>query len=229
MIDKLWELHLESIPDYKGKIWVNQTAGLDSRVLGGIISKRRQIDFGFYYYYKESEHNVKHVKKIVSLLNYKNFKFIKLDRFGYGGFDHAVKIITEGYHPELYPVDLVKLAIDINPSEYTYIVNSYGDAVSGRFKTKKRERKFFDEVYSKETHLPFTNFKSIEFPLWNPRLLGYFYSMPRYQRWFQHGYMMMIKKYLPELYEVPRCFEQGYKPVKMDMFYLPRAAWSKYR
>ena len=171
MIDKLWELHLESIPDYKGKIWVNQTAGLDSRVLGGMISKRRQIDFGFYYYYKESEHNVKHVEKIVKLLNYRDFEFIRLERFGYGGFDIAATMTKE------------------NPKNYRYIVNSYGDAVSGRFKTKRRERKFFDEVYSKETHLPLTNFKSIEFPLWNPRLVGYFYSMPRYQRWFQHGYM----------------------------------------
>jgi len=214
MIDTLWQLHIHSIPDYKGKIWVNQTGGLDSRVLGGIISKRRQIDFGFYYYYKESEHNLKHVEKIVSLLNYKDFEFIKMGQSGYGQFDNATFGLKLSYK---------------QIAKYRYIVNSYGDAVSGRFKTKKRERKFFDEVYSKETHLPLTNFKSIEFPLWNPRLVGYFYSMPRYQRWFQHGYMKMIKKHLPELYEVPRCFEEGHKPVKMDMFYLPRAAWSKYR
>jgi len=210
MIDTLWQLHLDSISDYKGRIWVNQTGGLDSRILGGIISKRRQIDFGFYYYYKESEHNVKHVEKIVKLLNYRDFEFIRLERFGYGGFDIAATMTKE------------------NPKNYRYIVNSYGDAVSGRFKTKKRERKFFDEVYSKETHLPLTSFKSIEFPFWNPRLVGYFYSLPRYQRLFQRGYMKMIKKHLPELYEVPRCFEMGYRPVKMDMFYLPRAAWSKY-
>lgn len=212
MIDKLWQIHNECVPDYQGKIWINQTGGLDSRILGAIISQRRQIDFGFYYYYAESEHNVEHVIKIVNLLDYKDFKFIKLSRSGYGGFDDAI----HGFNQP------------VNSKEYTYIVNSYGDAVSGRFRTKRRERRFYCEL-QKETNLPKTEFKSIKMPLWNPRFVGYMYSMPRYQRLNQHAYRMMIKKYLPELYEIPRCFEEGYRPVKMNKFYMPNVIWEKLR
>jgi len=208
MIDKLWQIHKESIPEYEGKIWINQTGGLDSRVLGWLVSQKRQIDMGFYYYYKESRPNLKHVEQLVSLMNYKDFKFIELERSGYGGFDAAAA--KTGY----------------DPSDYTYIVNSFGDSVSGRFRTKKRERRFWLEL-EKETHLPETKFKSIEMPLFNQRLIGYFYSLPRSQRMFQRAYIKMIKKYIP--FDIPRCFENGIEPIKMNWSYLPVATLRYYQ
>ena len=199
-IDEMWQLFQSSIPDYQGKIWVNMTGGLDSRVLAHIISQRRQIDMGFYYYYKESEHNLKHVEKLVERMDYKRFIFIKLDRFGYGGFDIAIK------------------KLDVDPMEYTYIVNVYGDVITGRLKTKSKERKHYLSL-TDERNIVKTKFKSVELACWNPRLVGYLCNMSRYDRIFQHAYRMMIRKYMGD--NIPRCFEEGIKPVPLS-YYVPR-------
>jgi len=210
MIENLYKIHKESIPDYEGKIWVNVTGGLDSRVLAYLISQKREIDFGFYYYGEETKHNLVHISNIVKQLDFNEFAYIKMDKAGYGQFDAAVERTGK------------------SPCKYTYVVNSYGDGISTRFTKKSRERKFYLNIYGDETDMPKTKFREIDMPLWNPRLVGYMHSLPRWQRWYQKAYIQMIKDYMPEIADIPRCFEFGHKPVKMNSLYLLGAAWQKY-
>ena len=62
MIDEMYELFMKNIPDYEGKICVPISGGLDSRVLAGLISKKRKIDLSYCQY--ELKYPVKELKDI---------------------------------------------------------------------------------------------------------------------------------------------------------------------
>jgi len=215
MIDELWELHNRLIPDYDGKIFISLTGGLDSRVLAGIISKRRKIDLGYYYYHDETKYNIPQVIRMRDLLNYKNFVFIK-------GPGHGIT------KQKIHPLEEVKKVYNLK--EYTYIVNGFGDIATGMSKTLKRNRQFYMQKgffvpggFYAQDFMTLKYFKTAHNPLWTPEFIGYLHSMPKYMRLFQYAYIQMIKKYLPKLYEVPRCYENGSgNPTKLDWYPIRR-------
>ena len=215
IIDEMWNLHNRLIPEYKGKIFISLTGGLDSRVLAGIISKRRQIDLGYYYYHKDTACNITHIRQLLKLLNYKDFCLVK-------GLSHG--ITKQLIHP------LEEISKKYNLKEYKYIVNGFGDIATGMSMTLKRNRSFYmqkdffvDGGFYAQDYKTLEYFGSADNPLWKPEFIGYLHSLPRYARFFQYAYIQMIKKYLPHLYDIPRCFEKGSgHPTRLDYYMLRR-------
>ena len=213
IVDEMWDLQNRLIPDYEGKIFISITGGLDSRVLAGIIGMRRDIDLGYYYWHPGTYQNIKHIEKIVNKLPYKDFKFIQ-------GAGHGVT------KQKIHPLS----AIPVNLKEYQYIINGFGDIATGMSMTLGRNRSFYMQ---KDFFVPggfyAQDFKTLNYfglvdnPLWKPEFIGYMHSLPKRLRFFQYAYIQMIKKYLPHLYDIPRCYEKGSgNPTRLDYYPIRR-------
>ena len=207
---KLWNI-FNDFEIKAGKICIGLSGGLDSRVLAGIISQRREIDLGFCFYTDETRCNIEYVEALVSRLNFKRFEFIDIVEHGKSNLSRAIKQLNHSYQLK----------------DYTLVVAKHMDVITGLRKTKQSDRQYYyDDMFLVENGMGYANtFKDCITPLWNPRLVGYMQSLPRSQRLFQRAYRQMIREYLPELWEVPRCFETG-KPVSLK-WYVPKRIYSK--
>ena len=215
IVDEMWDLQNRLIPDYEGKIFISITGGLDSRVLAGIIGMRRDIDLGYYYWHPETNQNRPHVVRLVNRLPYKYFECIE-------GKSHGISRQT--IHP------LEKVNKGYNLKEYKYIINGFGDIATGMSKTLRRNRLFYMQngffvpggFYSQD-YKTLSYFGSADNPLWKPEFIGYMHSLPKRLRFFQYAYIQMIKKYLPHLYDIPRCYEKGSgNPTRLDYYPIRR-------
>ena len=86
------------------------------------------------------------------------------------------------------------------------------DVMAGMLKTRKKERKYFLQTYKEmevEFWMNYAPWGGIIRPFDDPNMVGYFLSLPRWQRLFERAYIKMLNKYLPELAYIPRCFEKG--------------------
>jgi tRNA(Ile)-lysidine synthase TilS/MesJ len=220
IIDEMWEMHNDFvIPE--GKIFVALSGGLDSRVLAGIISLRRKIDLGMCMYHNRSTGNLNYVEHLVQNLDYEKFEYIDIGELRKAiSLDIAYNELGKGY----------------NLNEYTCLVCRYGETLSGRLHTKARERQFWlrrirrRKLLENDESIPrvdYSRFKDAIDPLYRKELIGYMFSLTRRQRFFQYAYMQMIKKYLPNLWKIPRCFETT-PPCKLD-YYLIRRTISRIR
>ena len=204
----MWEILNDiEIPD--GKLCIPITGGLDSRVLAGVVRQHRDIDYSFYFLSEKTKMNIPHVKAIADKCRVKKFELIKLDNVY--NTDEAVDEVMK-----IFP-----------KNKYIFGCHYYGGTITGMMKTHKQERYYFlneslvEEEYIKSFWAD--KFKEIWRPWWNARLVGYMLSLPRRDRIFQRLYIKMIKKYLPDLANIPRCFESvsGVKtpgtPTRIDM------------
>ena len=213
VIDEMWEL-FNNFTVSDGKICVPLSGGLDSRVLAGIISKRRPIDLGFHFYTDQGFYNHDVIHRLLEHLDYTNFECINIHthtkiNFGEIGDLNAAARTLFMFH------DLKK---------YTVTMPIQMDILTGRDLTKRYNRKhFYEMINDRDMNLVYFGAKS--YPLWNPVLVAYLQSLSRYDRFFQRAYRKMIRKYLPELWEIPRAFETG-PPVSLN-YYIPKRIYSK--
>jgi len=206
MISKTWKI-FNDFETPEGKICIGLSGGLDSRVLAGIISKRRPIDLGFCYYTEKTKYNVPVVKELVSNLRFKEFEYINIVSHEKTNVPRAVE----------------KLSRLHNLKDYTILIANHMDVITGLRYTKRLDREYYyKDMLPVQSGMTYTDyFKDYRTPFWNPRLVGYMQSLPRSQRFFQRAYREMIKKYLPDLWESPRCFETG-PPVPLNWYVINR-------
>jgi len=208
IVDDLWKIFNDfKVPE--GKICVPLSGGLDSRVLAGIISGRRKIDYGFCWVTDKTSYNKAEVNKLMRYLNYDNFDMIYLIKHEEQNMIRAVEILPKRY------------------LDSTIIIAKHMDVVTGLCKTNKRNRRYYYSDFKiVENGMGYADkFNYVSTPFWRPELVGYLHSLSYKQRFFQRAYRDMIKKYLPELWKVPRCFETG-EPVSLN-WYIPKRIWRK--
>lgn len=198
IIDEMWQIHIRSFDnlDIKEPLYVNITGGLDSRVLAGVLRYLGyNIARGHYVYDDSTKHNIKHIEKIVKILNFQDFRF----------YEHPFKWVLK------------------NPG--SFIIHPFGNFTTGMYRNRKtlrnkwlsRQSKVFESVkYFSHVIRPFDNIFYV----------GYMTNLPLRWHFQQYGYIQMIKKYLPELYVIPRCFEKNQPPISLD-YYPLRRVWSK--
>ncbi len=191
-IDEMWKI-FNDIEIPTGKLCIPITGGLDSRVLAGVVRQHRDIDYSFYFWSEKTRMNTEYVETIANRCRVKHLKLIKLDNV---------------YNTD----DAVDEVINIFPkNEYIFGCHFYGGTITGMMKTDKQERDYFlNESLAEEEYIQSfwaDKFKEVWRPWWNARLVGYMLALPRRDRIFQRLYIEMIKKYLPDLASIPRCFE----------------------
>ena len=206
LIDEMWEMHLRCLDFAKIEepLYVNITGGLDSRVIAGALKHQGyKISDGCFFYNQANRHNIPHVSKLVNILEYDHFQFI-----------HSVKMgrLEDWGEPT---EEMLKS---------TYVNNVYGDISTGSNLNKKEVRKYLQWVI--ETKIKYgdlhDHFQRVIDPFNNSIYVGFMLNLPKYLRVYQRGYRLMIRKYLPDLYEIPRCFEKNQQPVSLNYYILKR-------
>ena len=203
IIDEMWYMHLKSFDfvDIEEPLYCNITGGLDSRVLAGVARHLGyKIADGHYAFAKNTKDNIDYVEAIHKALDYKNFHYY-LRPFSWEGTKRK---------------DLGK---------YIYLFHPFGNFSTGMYRNRSflREKWFsrMPRVFEAEKY-----FKKVVQPFDNIFYVGYMTNLPMRYHFQQYGYRMMIKKYLPDLWDIPRCFEKGQKPVPLN-YYIPRRMWNK--
>ena len=219
MIDKAYSLFVDSIPDYKGKICVAISGGLDSRLLAGLVSKKRKIDLA-YTFYRTKDRVLGQGTNALPFAA-KIAKECKVDKYFQICVDNDTKEdrrLTMGY-PKVQKrktlTGLRKLNGKVKLKDYTVLLAHGADSYTGvevnpltlfSYKKKDEETKQKKILYEKEI-FPITfgrYFKDWDIPLWNDQLVEFFLGLPFRYRFQQNLYRKMIIKYFPELAKIPR-------------------------
>ena len=226
MVDKLYNLFEKSIPDYTGKICVPISGGLDSRVLAGLISKKRKIDLSYcqYFSYRPRQTSYKDVEYAAAIA-----KICGVERF--------IPILTNGSsHKDLEAIEGLPLEENlkksmmytgvrmlnniVNLKDYTIVSGHMVDIFTGvgvtpftLFSYKKKD----DEIAIKRDQYygygyggkgifqgTYGAFAKWDCPLWNQELIDFCLNLPIKYRFLQYLYRQMIQKYFPELAKIPR-------------------------
>ena len=206
----MWEMHLRclDLAKIEEPLYVNITGGLDSRVIAGVLKHQGyKIANGCFFYNIANCHNVPHVKKLVNILKYDNFEFKDSKTMG---------TVEDWGEPT---EEMLKS---------TYVNNVYGDIATGSSLNKKKIRKYLQWVIKNKIKYGDlrNHFKRVIDPFDNSIYIGFMFNLPKYLRVYQRGYMLMIRKYLPNLYEIPRCFEKNQEPIDLN-YYIPKRIISK--
>ena len=208
LIDDMWQVHLACIPRYEGKLFIPLTGGLDSRILVGII-RHLKMDvelFGYYYYQKCDIHNLEHITKITNIYNYAGFDFYLNPLDDYMAFNHH-KAYTE-------------MNQKYNFKDFTLIIHRDGLEINGGLWPGKRRRDYWyvRAVNPREKYDESQWFKEVSYPFFNALWVGFMDSLPKHLKFKQHGFIQMIRKYLPEVYDIPRCYDKGNPPIPLKHF-----------
>lgn len=221
MIDKMYLMFMDSIPDYEGKICVPLSGGLDSRVLAGLISKKRKIDLSYCQYELDYPvrigRNIKSVgyaRQIATTLNIP-FHSINVNDFTFDDMLAVKGLPMEAtLLKSMMYTGLRKLNDIVNLKDYTIIVGHGLDTLTGvhvnpltLFNYEKFERKDhikMSEYFLKVFEGTYGDFAKWDCPLWNGELSTFCINLPLKHRFHQRLYRQMIKKYLPELAKIPR-------------------------
>lgn len=210
IIDEMWQVHLASIPRYEGKLFVPLTGGIDSRILVGII-RHLKMDvelFGYYYYQKCDKHNLFHITEIINIYNYAGFDFYLNPSEDYMAFDNHTAF--------------TEMNTKYNFKDFILIVHRDGLEINGGVWPGKHRRDYWYKriVDPPEKYNESQWFKETSYPFFNALWVGYMDSLPKRYKLKQYGFIQMIKKYLPEVYNIPRCYDKGYPPVPLNNFTL---------
>ena len=222
MIDKMYQMFMDSIPDYKGKICVPLSGGLDSRVLAGLISRKRKIDLSYCQYLlkypikigKQIE-NVSYARKIAEACGVERFETVCVnyvkdeDLKAVRGVAHEDQLNRSGMYTGLR---ILNERIDL--SEYTMISAHGLDTLTGihvnppglfNYRGKeKRDRKKMVDYFTSIFPATYGAFGEYDCPLWGDELNEWCFNLPVHYRFHQKLYRQMIKKYFPELAVIPR-------------------------
>ena len=206
IIDKMWNMHLQCIPEYKGRLYVALTGGLDSRILAGII---RHLDLdvilvGHYHYTEKTKGNIEYITELSKLLHYDCFSFFERK----DGKKQLWDNINTTYTLKAY----ICIMHHQGNVPYGSLPTKYLDLNHYLALKKNIDKRFIVDSY----------FKKMEHPLLDTTWVGFMHSLPRQYRFMESGAIAMIKKYLPDLYKIPRCFERGQEPVSLKHYAIKR-------
>ena len=218
----MYELFIESIPDYKGKICVPLSGGLDSRVLAGLISKKRKIDLTYCQY--ELKHpmiigtqleTVDYSRKIADICGIERFEPICVNYEKDEDVDAVKGLPMESNLLKSRMYTGLRILNDrIDLSDYTIISGHGLDSITGvgvnpltlltykrkDIETEIKRDQYFDYIFD----ATYGAFGEWDCPLWNPQIIEFCMRLPMKYRFHQRLYRQMIKKYFPELAKVPR-------------------------
>lgn len=220
----MYELFMDNIPYYSGKICVPISGGLDSRVIAGIMSKKRKIDLAFCQYelpypikIEKGIAHVQYARQIAGVCGVERFIPVNVNQYTQEDMDAIKGLPNEAtlIKSKMY-TGLRKLNEQIDTSEYTFITGHGLDSFTGvgvnpltllllnpykndQITKRKKEEYFggiFDGTYGK--------FGKWDCPLWNDEVEDFCLSLPLGDRYFQKLYRQMITKYFPELAKINR-------------------------
>jgi len=253
LIDELYFFINDAVSDVDGKILVPISGGLDSRVLAGILSKRRQIDLSYVYitekYYRHSDY----ARRIQEILNVGRFveifvseKDINEERYIYHDYGlpvtpmlSALRHLDSHYNLKDYtlyiPHGLEFLTgIEINPISL----------LTGKCHGKKI--KDYEGWFVKDFH-PNMEDKWIQTigchftkhaisATWSSSLVEFCLDLPLQYRFHQYLYRKMIRKYFPKLAAIERdgmdirmdCGEVKYFMARIKYFIKKKVVNAKY-
>jgi len=203
----LWDLLNKQIdPKVDEKICIPITGGLDSRLIAGIIAQHREIDYGYFFASKYTQSSIPHVEKLMELCRVKKYDIVNMG-------------------------DITKdKAIDFHRThampDYVIYMNPCFSVLTGLHRTRKKDYKYLTDslpnkrlVNSKDVYV---GWKEVYDPLSTFELACTCLSMSRRERLFQSLHRKMLIRYLPEIANVPRCFEFGGgrpTPIDNDLIY----------
>jgi len=193
--DTLWEIMCDCVNYHSGEIIIPTTGGLDSRILSGIIEKKGYIsNWTYWFRCPDNKINEDHIIKLSEIQK-----------------KHLI-IIDVPSLPEGFKYGMGKLNEKALLKHHRIAIPFHMDVMAGMLKSRKKERFYFQHTYPAMEEKFYPNYSlwgEVLRPFDNPRLIGYILSLPRKDRMFENCYIKMLNKYLPELAEVPRCFEKG--------------------
>ena len=224
LVDELYNVLDKNIPDYEGKICLPLSGGLDSRVIGGLLSKRRKIDLVYTHF--ELEYPIKQNKglegvqiarQIASKLNTGEHYVIclnndsKEDREAVKGLPNEKTLLKS----KMY-TGLRLLNEQVDTSEYTFIAGHgldsftgiavtpltilFGNPYKNDIITKQKKLEYFGGIFDGT----YGKFGKWDCPLWNDEVEQFCLDLPLSDRFFQKLYRQMITKYFPELAVINR-------------------------
>jgi len=222
LVDEMFKVFDSSIPDYQGKICIPLSGGLDSRVLAGLIARRRNIDLAFNQYEEKIPdqlsygiRNVKYARQIAEVLGIENFYTINTDEATQEDED-AVKGLPDDkkvIKSKMFTV-LRKLNEIVTTSDYTFLLGHGVDSLTGIGVTPFTLHNYqnFDDLTAEKRIRYFTGifpgtygrFGKWDCPLWNEELIKFCLDLPLKHRFMQRLYRKMINKYFPELAVINR-------------------------
>jgi hypothetical protein len=206
-VDELWDILVDAVQISavgEDMFCTPITGGLDSRVLMGIM-RERGIPIRLSYWIRTPQNliNTEHIFTLRALLKPDYFHVIDVDEL-----------------PKDFPWAIEQLGKLQTLKQYSFIMALNMDVYTGMLKTRKKERAYFKTTHPQmylDTMRINKPFKEVILPFENTRTVGYLMSLNRRDRFFQGLYMDMIREKLPDLAEVPRCFEKGTgSPVRLN-------------
>jgi len=217
LVDELYTKINKTIVDVPGKIFVPISGGLDSRVLAGIISRRRQIDLSYVHFVvgKDARH-VQYSAQIAAKLDIKDYLVIPI--FKEEMDDYNRQIADWNLPPAPSFTAYKKLSQFYDLKEYTLYMPHGMEYITGIHLTPfeliypYHDRKITDwflntwrplqkkavDIYKQHF------FKDFLEPTWDDGLINFCLDLPLKYRVNQYLYRKMIVKYFPELASIPR-------------------------
>jgi len=220
MIDKLYEMICKSVPDYQGKICVPISGGLDSRVLAGIIGRRRKIDLAYCQYHVGDDWDDRHMDYATEIQKHCNVdRFVKIGTSP-RDVERDEGLIENIPFPEIQRkcgnfTGVRILAEDTGLKEYTMIGGHGLDVMTGIAvnpltifgKYKQIDEALLQKMAKNRhilSHVYGHFFKDWDLPFWNYELYDFCLKLPMKYRFNQYLYRKMIQKFFPELAKIPR-------------------------
>ena len=220
--DLLYEKYKDVFKDVpKGKLCVPLTGGLDSRVLAHFLP---HIDLSFYIYTQRTYKNLNIVQKLWDHFKVdKTYPIYITDSFETAA--DALKLSGDVRRWWLI-AGLNKLSKKIDLTDYTICINEHSDFYTGlhlKLRHKSYENYYINNVIPQHNKTFSDTFNNYFGNYWAPTIEGDFFiwclnNLNYFDKFMQRTYRKMIKKYMPELYHIPRCFETG-KPISLDKNY----------
>ena len=227
MIDKLYELFEKSIPDYEGKICVPISGGLDSRVLAGLIAKKRKkvnqpIELSYCQFFIKHPVKlgtqikpVKYARQIADICGVERFEPICVNYDTDEDLEAIKGLACEDQLKQSRMYTGVRILNEqVNLKDYT-IISAHGpDSFTGigvnpftlftykerDIKTSYKRVQYFNSIFPGT----YGAFAKWDCPVWGNELTEWCENLPLKYRFHQYLYRQMIKKYFPELAVIKR-------------------------
>lgn len=224
---KLLEVTIcDHLPHGRTKICLPITGGLDSRILAGIVSKHRKIDFSFCYWSDNHVHHVEYATNIAMTCEVNNIDSIyipdnELAEEAWRINDYALHKVTEK-HPLYHHALVLAMSLDFLSGGHIGLWNVFNHKrirnVEHKYIANVRPVQVkWNQYYTKYFH-------KVCDTVWHDEFVDFCLSIPlklRMDRWILRE---ALKKYHPELAAIPQ--DELRVPVDVsDLEYTLRRHW----